>query len=151
MDKFNAAMKLSEIQPLVKQRTVSVNQRDLKSLQRPNYVPKKEQTVNVKAVMCSMDILMMANLRRFSETQLDLKLTHMVKNKFSLDQKLSAAMMSLETLLMEKLNHASVLNQRKKFTSLTKISLPKSALMKVVNAIARLKSISVSLVKISQI
>jgi hypothetical protein len=75
----------------------------------------------------------------------------MVKNKFSLDQKLSAAMMSLETLLMEKLNHASVLNQRKKFTSLTKISLPKSALMKVVNAIARLKSISVSLVKISQI
>lgn len=144
-------MKLSEIQPLVKQRTVSVNQRDLKLLQRPNYVPKKEQTVNVKAVMCSMDILMMANLRRFSETQLDLKLTHMVKNKFSLDQKLSAAMMSLETLLMEKLNHASVLNQRKKFTSLTKISLPKSALMKVVNAIARLKSISVSLVKISQI
>jgi hypothetical protein len=122
MDKFNAAMKLSEIQPLVKQRTVSVNQRDLKLLQRPNYVPKKEQTVNVRAVMCSMDILMMANLRRFSETQLDLKLTHMVKNKFSLDQKLSAAMMSLETLLMEKLNHASVLNQRKKFTSLTKIS-----------------------------
>lgn len=78
--------------------------------------------MNVKAVMYSMDILMMANLRRSSETQLDLKLTHMVLNKFSLDQKSSATVMSLETLLTEKRNLASVLNLKKKFTSLTKIS-----------------------------
>jgi hypothetical protein len=100
-DKFNAVMRLSEIQHLAKQSNASVNQRHLKRLQRPKNVPKKEVNVSAKAVMCSMDMLLMINLNRFSEHQTDFKLTHMAKNKFLLDQKLNAAVMNSEMLLME--------------------------------------------------
>ena len=136
-------MRLSEIQHLVKQRIASVNQRLLQRLQRPKNVPRKEVNVSAKVAMCSMDMLLMTNLSQFSKYQKDFKLTHTAKNKSLLDLKLSAAMMNSETLLTEKLNHASVLNQKRRYTSSIKISWLRSVLMKAASVTAHLRFISV--------
>jgi hypothetical protein len=151
MDRSSAVTRLSETQLQARLSNVSARLRLLLRLQRPKSVLKKEVNVSAKAVMCSMDMLLMINLNQFSKLQKDFKLTLMVRNKSLLDQKLSAAVTNSETLLTENLNLASVLNQKRRLTNSIKILWLKSVPMKAASATAHPQFISVSLERTSQI
>ena len=105
MDRSSAVARLLETQLLVRLSNVSVSLRLLIRLLRPKSVLRKEVNVSVKAVMCSMDMLLMINLSHSSKLQKEFKPTHMLINKSLLDQKLSAAVTNSETLIgVKKLN-----------------------------------------------